>query len=74
MSNPNSCACFVSFKVTWLPCPSKTNKGLLVKNIQPKIKLFEKRLKLFGQEKNHSCSLLHCHVGPWFAKYDVIIL
>ncbi len=31
MSNPISCACDIAFKVTLLPCPSKINNYLLVK-------------------------------------------
>jgi hypothetical protein len=31
--NSNFGACYIAFRVTWLPCPSKTNKCQLVRNI-----------------------------------------
>jgi hypothetical protein len=42
MSNPNSCACYITYGVTWLPYPSKTNKCQLVRNTPPKTNLLKK--------------------------------
>jgi hypothetical protein len=42
MSSPNCCAYSIACSVTWDPCPSKTNKCLLVREIPLGINLLKK--------------------------------
>jgi hypothetical protein len=65
MSNPNSCACFIICKVKWLPCPSRTNKCLLIKDISFETNFLKKK-KFFNKKKNHPNYLLHCHASFYF--------
>ncbi len=51
MPNPNSCACFIVFRVTWLPCPSKTNKCWLVKTIPLGINFLKKAKNSLNKKK-----------------------
>jgi len=74
MSNPNSCACSIVSRVTWLACPFRISKCWLVIDIRLKTSLSKKAKNLLKQERKHPSSLLHCHVGSWLAKFDVIIL
>jgi hypothetical protein len=41
MSNLISLACSIASKVTWLPCPSKINKCLLMNDTPPVIDLLK---------------------------------
>ncbi len=43
MSNLNSCACFIICKVKWLPCPFRTNKCLLIKDISFETNFLKKK-------------------------------
>jgi hypothetical protein len=42
MSNPNSFACSIASRVTWLSCPSIINKCQLLKDIPPRTNLLKK--------------------------------
>jgi len=51
MSNPISCACSIVFRVTWLSCPSRTNKCQLIKDIPLGTNLFEKFKNSLNKKK-----------------------
>jgi hypothetical protein len=72
MSNPNSFAYFITYRVTWLPCPSIIYKCWLLKDTSPGTNLLKKD-KLFTQECSHPSFFLHCHTSTWFAKFNVVI-
>ncbi len=72
MLNSNSFAYFITFKVTWLPCPSIINNCQLLKNIPPGIDLLEKDKNSLNKS-NHPCSFLHFHTSTWFLESYVII-
>jgi hypothetical protein len=40
--NPNACACFITFKVTWDPCPFRILKCQFVWEIPLSTNVFEK--------------------------------
>jgi hypothetical protein len=60
MSNPKKIACSIAYGVTWLLCPSKTNKCGLLKDTPPKTNLLK---YIYKQKNNHPCSFLHCYTN-----------
>ncbi len=45
MYNPNSIACSIASRVTWLPCPFKINKCQLLRGTPPRIYLLKENKK-----------------------------
>jgi hypothetical protein len=51
MFNPKFYACSIISKETWLSCPSKTNKCLLVENIVPITNFLKKNKNLMNNKE-----------------------
>jgi len=68
MSNPSVCACYIAFRVTCDPCPSRINICILDRKMPS-------RIKLMKNDKNSLKRkiILHCHACSWPTIFHVII-
>jgi hypothetical protein len=51
MFNPNFYACSIISKETWLSCPSKINKCLLIENTTPRANFLKKNKNFMNNKK-----------------------